>query len=121
MCVELIVSCGSFGTVGELEVFYSTASVNIATEAAKQGLSVISFFSTPVAGSLSVSFKQFTASLSTCAESCLNDDACKSFSLNKRSSLCHLHTQKRGDSGTSFTTNNDIDFYEKDELKVRPL
>ena len=121
-CIKFRRTCSlySFGTVGELQVFYSTDDVDIAAEAAKQGLNVISFFSSPLSGFLSQPFKMLNSSLSTCAKSCLNDDACKSFSLHTTSYLCSLYTQKRTDKkiGVLFTPHNDTDYYEKDEVKV---
>jgi G-protein coupled receptor 98 len=113
----------SLGTVGELKICYKTASVNITTEAAKQGMNVLSFFSSPIQGFLSspLSFYQSTAFLFECSDACLNDDACKSFSLNKMSSSCHLYTKKSTDAGTLFNRSSNFDFYEKDDIKIRPF
>ncbi|XP_060617754.2 adhesion G-protein coupled receptor V1 isoform X2 [Anolis sagrei] len=83
----------SGGRFGQLQIFYSTFEIDIATLAAEQGLDLLSYYETRVQGipdqsemiGVNVSFTY--DSLYSCAMLCLKEQACSAFSTSSASGI----------------------------------
>ncbi|XP_030832667.1 adhesion G-protein coupled receptor V1 isoform X3 [Strongylocentrotus purpuratus] len=120
--LRVIRSGGNFGT---LEVTYSTETLDLISEATLNGQTPISFYQTPIEGSLRVSkvpydVSSFSNTLQGCAETCLRQQACGAFEYRAMNMtvLCLLTVS----SGTeSVDLNTGFMLYVKDSVKTQAL
>ncbi|XP_041464132.1 adhesion G-protein coupled receptor V1-like [Lytechinus variegatus] len=120
--LRVIRSGGNFGT---LEVTYSTMTLDIISEATLDGQTPVSYYQSPIEGSLQVAKTSFDVSsfsntLQGCAETCLRQQACGAFEYRaiNMTVLCLLTVS----SGTeSVDLNTGFMLYLKDSVKTQAL
>jgi len=108
----------SFGTFGDLEIFYTVRTLDLTAFAERAGRNVADYFLSPVAdttiiGSSIGNFNNLGSSaFMTCSSQCLSQRACQSFVLDTTSSSCVLHAISR--TSENSVPSNGTQYYEKD-------
>jgi len=108
----------SFGTFGDLEIFYTVHTLDLTVFAERAGRNVADYFLSPVADTtiIGLSIGSFSNLGSivfmTCSSQCLSQRACQSFVLDATSSSCVLYAVSRTSENSAPLSG--AQYYEKD-------
>jgi len=124
-CVQFYCLHFSFGTFGDLQIFYTVRTLDLTAFAERAGRIAADYFLSPVAdttiiGSSIGSFSNLGSSaLTTCSSQCLSQRACQSFVLDTTANSCILYAVSR--SSDNSASSSGIQYYEKDNDLVHIL
>lgn len=108
----------SYGTFGDLRVFYTVRTLDLTRIAEQMGTVVTDYFLTPSSdititeSSTGVLTNLGSNALSLCSSQCLSQTDCQSFVLNTRNNSCLLFAVSRTNENTMISSGTQ--YYEKD-------
>ncbi|XP_035665839.1 adhesion G-protein coupled receptor V1-like [Branchiostoma floridae] len=115
----------SFGTFGDLSLYYSTGMTDLIELAGQMGRTVMSYFSSAVQGSITNAPTTFvdvsgeSNPLEACARVCLLERACSSFQYSSADRNCSWMVAVDGSQVD--TTVTGTDYYQKDTVDANEL